>query len=119
WHRQMVLDALDAGKDVYVEKPMTWAIDEGREIVAAVARTGRIVQVGSQGPSTAREQLARDIVRSGRLGQITLVRAAFHRNSAGGAWLYPIPPDASPQTVNWQQFLGPAPARPFDLERFF
>ncbi len=119
WHRQMVLDALDAGKDVYVEKPMTWAIEEGREIVAAVARTGRIVQVGSQGPSTAREQLARDIVRSGRLGQITLVRAAFHRNSAGGAWLYPIPPDASPQTVDWQQFLGPAPSRPFDLERFF
>lgn len=119
WHRRMVLDALDAGKDVYVEKPMTWAIEEGREIVAAVERTGRILEVGSQGPSSARERQAREVVRSGRLGQITLVRAAFHRNSASGAWLYPIPPDASPQTVDWRQFLGPAPVRPFDLERFF
>lgn len=119
WHRRMVLDALGAGKDVYVEKPMTYAVDEGREIMAAVARTQRVVQVGSQGPSSMRERQAREIVRSGRLGQVTLVRAAFNRNSAGGAWLYPIPPDATPQTVDWQRFLGSAPARPFDLERFF
>lgn len=119
WHRRMVLDALDAGKDVYVEKPMTYAVEEGREIMAAVARTQRVVQVGSQGPSSMRERQAREVVRSGRLGQITLVRAAFNRNSAGGAWLYPIPPDATPQTVDWQRFLGSAPARPFDLERFF
>lgn len=119
WHRRMVLDALDAGKDVYVEKPMTYTVEEGREIIAAVTRTGRVVQVGSQGASAMRERHAREAVRAGRLGQITLVRAAFNRNSAGGAWLYPIPPDATPQTVNWPQFLGSAPARPFDLERFF
>jgi predicted dehydrogenase len=119
WHRQMSLDALDAGKDVYLEKPMTWTIDEGPEIIAAVDRTRRILQVGSQGVVAEPERRAREIVHAGRLGQITLVRAAFNRNSAGGAWLYPIPPDASPQTVNWQQFLGSAPARPFDLARFF
>ncbi len=119
WHKTMTLAALEAGKDVYLEKPMTYAIDEGPAIIAAVDRTKRILQVGSQGPSSAQERAARDIVKSGRLGQITLVRAAFNRNSAGGAWLYPIPPDASERTVDWAQFLGPAPKRPFSLERFF
>jgi predicted dehydrogenase len=69
--------------------------------------------------SSAQQIKAREIVKSGVLGQITMVRAAFHRNSAGGAWLYPIPPDANDRTVNWTQFLGPAPKRPLDLERFF
>ena len=119
WHRTMALAALDAGKDVYLEKPMTYAIAEGREIIAAVDRSSRVLQVGSQGPSSALERAAREIVKSGRLGQITLVRAAFNRNTAGGAWLYPIPPDASETTVNWAQFLGSAPPRPFSLERFF
>jgi predicted dehydrogenase len=119
WHKRMALEALDAGKDIYLEKPMTYTVDEGPAIIAAVDRTGRILQVGSQGVGAARETQAREIVRSGRLGQVTLVRAAFNRNSAGGAWLYPIPPDASPRTVDWARFLGPAPDRPFDLERFF
>jgi predicted dehydrogenase len=119
WHRQMALDALGAGKDVYIEKPMTYAIDEGLEIVQSVDRHKRILQVGSQGVSSAQETKGRELVKSGKLGQITLVRAAFHRNTAGGAWLYPIPPDASERTVNWAQFLGPAPKRPFSLERFF
>ncbi|MFQ5791600.1 MAG: Gfo/Idh/MocA family protein, partial [Acidobacteriota bacterium] len=62
---------------------------------------------------------ARALVESGRLGQVTLIRATYNRNTASGAWLYPIPPDANPSTVNWDQFLGSAPKRPFDLERFF
>ena len=119
WHTAMAVAAMEAGKDVYLEKPMTYAADEGLAIIAAVGRTGRILQVGSQGVSSAQQVAAREIVASGRLGQITLVRANYSRNSAGGAWLYPIPPDASERTVNWQQFLGSAPARPFDLARFF
>ena len=119
WHKTMALAALDAGKDVYLEKPMTYRLDDGPAIIAAVDRTKRILQVGSQGPSSAQEQAAREIVKSGRLGQITLVRAAFNRNSAGGAWLYPIPPDANERTVDWARFLGDAPKRPFSLERFF
>jgi predicted dehydrogenase len=119
WHRQMSLDALSAGKDVYIEKPMTFAVDEGPEIIAAADRHARIFQVGSQGVSGARQAAARDIVKSGRLGAITMIRAANHRNSDSGAWLYPIPPDASPQTVDWQRFLGPAPDKAFSLERFF
>jgi predicted dehydrogenase len=119
WHRQMSLDALAAGKDVYIEKPMTYKIDEGNEIAAAVKKSSRIYQVGSQGMSSATERKARDLVSSDALGQVTLIRASYNRNTAGGAWIYPIPPDASPETVNWEKFLGPAPRHPYSLERFF
>ncbi|HVN78095.1 MAG TPA: Gfo/Idh/MocA family oxidoreductase [Terriglobia bacterium] len=119
WHKTMVIDALRAGKDVYVEKPLTYAIDEGMAIVEEVRKTGRILQVGSQGISTKLQQKAREIIQSGKLGQITMVRATFNRNTASGAWIYPIPPDASPETVNWEMFLGSAPKRPYDNARFF
>jgi predicted dehydrogenase len=118
-HKKHVIAALAAGKDVYCEKPLTYKIEEGQEIMAAAKRTNRVVQVGSQGISSALQQKAREIIKSGKLGQITMVRAQYNRNSAGGAWIYPIPPDASPQTVNWEMFLGDAPKRPFSLERFF
>jgi predicted dehydrogenase len=119
WHLPMSVDALAAGKDVYIEKPMTYAVDEGLEIVEAAKGSDRIYQVGSQGMSSATQLKARELVRSGALGQVTLIRATYNRNTASGAWIYPIPPDASPETVNWEQFLGPAPKTPFDLARFF
>ena len=118
WHRQMSLDALAAGKDVYIEKPMTYRVDEGLEIIEAVGKSDRIYQVGSQGISSATQQKARALVASGALGQVTMIRASYNRNTAGGAWIYPIPPDASADTVNWEKFLGPAPKKPFSLERF-
>lgn len=119
WHKAMVVEALAAKKDVYVEKPMSYSIDDGLAMVAAAKKSDRIVQVGSQGVSGADMIKARELVKAGRIGQVVMVRAAYNRNSASGAWLYPIPPDASPSTVNWDQFIGPAPKRPFDLERFF
>jgi len=119
WHRAMVLDAIKAGKDVYCEKPLTYRSAEGVEIAQAARAAGRIVQVGSQGMSSAIQRQAREMIRAGKLGKVTIVRAAFNRNTASGAWIYPIPPDASPQTVDWDMFLGPAPKRPFSLERFF
>jgi predicted dehydrogenase len=118
-HKAITIAALEAGKDVYVEKPMTYRVDEGRDIIAAVKRTSRVLQVGSQGVSSPLNGTARDVVRSGRLGKVTLIRASYNRNTAGGAWIYPIPPDASPQTVNWDAFLGNAPRHPFDPARFF
>ena len=118
-HKVLTVAALDAGKDVYVEKPMTYTIDEGLEIIAAVKRNNRVLQVGSQGVSSPLNVTARDLVKSGRLGQVTMIRASYNRNTAGGAWIYPIPPDASPQTVNWDAFLGTAAKRPFDPARFF
>jgi len=118
-HKVFSIAALDAGKDVYVEKPMTYTVEEGREIVQAVTRTGRVLQVGSQGMSSALDNKARELVQGGKLGQVTMIRASYNRNTAGGAWIYPIPPDAGPSTVNWPAFLGPAPQRPFDPARFF
>ncbi len=119
WHRQMVVEALRAGKDVYCEKPLTFAVDEGLEIAHVAEKTGKILQVGSQGISGDNTQKLRKWVQSGKLGQVTMIRAAYNRNSPGGSWIYPIPSDASPQTVNWEAFLGPAPKHEFDLERFF
>lgn len=119
WHKRMVIEALEAGKDVYCEKPLTYAVDEGLEIAKAVKRSGKLLQVGSQGMSGDNQQKVREWVRGGRLGQVTMIRASYNRNSASGAWIYPFPPNASPKTVNWEAFLGSAPAHEFDLERFF
>ncbi len=119
WHATMAVEALRAGKDVYIEKPMTYTVDEGNTIIAEVRKSGRILQVGSQGISSRIQQKAREIIASGKLGQVTMVRAAYNRNTASGAWIYPIPPDASPETVDWEMFLGPAPKRAVDYARFF
>jgi predicted dehydrogenase len=118
-HRSIILDAISAGKDVYCEKPMTYQSAEGVEIIRAASQSKRMVQVGSQGVSSALQQKAKELIKAGKLGQITTIRAAYNRNTASGAWIYPIPPDATPETVNWDMFLGPAPKLPFSLERFF
>src|SRR5262245_33815270 len=119
WHARMAVDAVRAGKDVYIEKPLTYSIEEGNTIIDEVRKSGRILQVGSQGMSSLLQQKAREIIASGRLGQVTMIRAFYNRNTPGGAWIYPIPPDASTETVDWEMFLGPAPKRAVDYARFF
>jgi predicted dehydrogenase len=118
-HTQQIIDAINAGKHIYVEKPMTYKVEEGHEIIKAANRNKVAFQVGSQIASSVLSEKAKEIVASGRLGQITMVRAYYNRNTASGAWIYPIPPDASPKTVNWEMFLGSAPKNDFSLERFF
>lgn len=119
WHKRMVVDAVNAGKDVYCEKPLTFRASEGPEIIAAAKKNNRIVQVGSQGVSGDTAAKAKEWIKSGKLGKVTLIRASYNRNTASGAWIYPIPPDASPETVDWNMFLGSAPKRPYSNERFF
>ncbi len=119
WHLQMTQEALAAGKHVYIEKPMTHRWEDGEAFISAVEKSGKVLQVGSQYMSMGCAQMATDLVKSGRIGQVTLVEGRLHRNSATGAWYYPIPPDASPETVDFKSFIGPAPAREFDLRRFF
>jgi predicted dehydrogenase len=119
WHYRMTLDTLAAGKPVYIEKPMTWSIEQGKEVVAATQKSGKLLMVGSGAKTTSLVAKAREIVKSGALGKVNMIRMADHRNNPEGAWVYPIPPDASPETVDWARFLGPAPKRAYDPKVFF
>ena len=119
WHARQCIQALNAGKHVYCEKPLTYTVSEGLAVARAVEKSGKKLQVGSQPMSSRLQQKAREIIASGALGQVTMIRAATNRNSSSGAWLYPIPPDANEQTVDWELFQGAAPPHEFSLERFF
>ena len=118
-HRRVTLDAVAAGKDVYCEKPMSHKVADGLAMVEAVEAGKRIFQAGSQRVSSILYAKARDIYASGRLGEVHSIDAQWNRNSPGGAWVYPIPADASPQTVDWDRFIQDAPPHPFDPVRFF
>jgi len=119
WHRKIAVDAMNAGKDVYCEKPMVQLIDDGKEVIETQKRTGRIMQVGSQRVSSIIYQKAKDLIENGAIGELNLVEAWVDRNSAIGAWQYSIPPDASPATIDWDRFLGRAPKIPFEPVRLF
>jgi predicted dehydrogenase len=119
WHARITQDACAAGKDVYCEKPMSHTVDQAFAMIEAMQKHNRIVQVGSQCRSSIVFAKGKEIFDSGVLGQVTAVEACLDRNDASGAWVYPIPPDASEQTIDWNRFLGDAPKRPFDPIRFF
>jgi predicted dehydrogenase len=119
WHFKIAADAMKAGKDVYVEKPMVQDLEDGPRLVEVERDTKRILQVGSQRVSSILYAKARELYKSGVLGELNLVEAWINRNSAQGAWQYSIPPDASPETIDWDRFLGDAPKRPFEPIRLF
>ena len=118
-HRRVVLDCLDAGKDVYCEKPMSHNVRDGLAMVEAVQKGKRIFQAGSQRVSNIVYRKAAEIYRSGRLGEVSYIEAHTDRNGPSGAWVYPVAPDASAETIDWKTWLRDAPERPFDAERFF
>jgi len=119
WHYQIASDAMKAGKDVYVEKPMVQDLDEGPRLIDVEKQTKRILQVGSQRVSSVMYAKARELFKAGAIGELNLVEAWINRNSAIGAWQYSIPPDASPQTIDWDRFIGNAPKHPFEPIRLF
>lgn len=119
WHEPIATAAMHAGKHVYCEKPMTHTIPEALEMVRVSKETGRAVQVGSQSLSMASTHKGKEWLDSGAIGTVYMVQCEIYRPSAIGAWRYPVPPDASPKTVDWERYLGNAPKRPFDAPRFF
>ncbi len=119
WHKQVAVDAMKAGKDVYCEKPMIHLYSDGPEMIETSRTTGRILQVGSQRVSSIIYAKAKELLAAGAIGQLNMVTARWDRNSSMGAWNYTVPPDASPETCDWPRFLGTAPKIPFNAEHFF
>lgn len=119
WHKQAAVDAMHAGKDVYLEKPMIHIYPDGPAIIDAAHSTNRILQVGSQRVSSVIYAKAKELLASGAIGKLNMVSARWDRNSSTGAWNYSIPSDASPETCDWPRFEGSAKKMPFSAERFF
>lgn len=119
WHQRMAIDAMKAGKHVYCEKPMVQRIEDGQAIIDTQKATGMVLQVGSQRASSLAVLEAKKALQSGIIGDLTFVSAYCDRSDAMGAWNYSIPTDASPETVDFDTFLGYAPKVPFDAKRFF
>ncbi|MFC3812420.1 Gfo/Idh/MocA family protein [Lacihabitans lacunae] len=119
WHDKITIDALQAGKHVYCEKPMVQDIKEGKPVIEAWKKSGKTMQVGSQRISGSVFQEAKRLVAAGEIGDINFVESNYDRFSAIGAWNYSIPTDASPETVDWDVFLKDTHKMPFDANRFF
>ncbi len=121
WHHGHAMAALRAGKDVYLEKPFTYTIEEAREIADYVQSSKRILQVGSQYASFEHFHKARKAIEDGLIGQVVWATAGYGRNAnkEGGEWNYAIDKEASEKNIDWRAFLGSAPKRAFDPERYF
>ncbi len=118
WHKQILIDAVRAGKDVYCEKPMSHSIAEGAEIVKAVQSTNRIVQIGSQTVSSPLYAKAREMIGAGAIGEVSMVELTAGRNDPTGAAEYPPPSNLSEQNLDWNTWLGDTPKIPFDPIKF-
>ena len=119
WHEKISSDAMRKGKHVYCEKPMVQKVPDGHTLIKVSKETGKVFQVGSQFASSILVSKAQELLKAGDIGEIVFAEAQYDRHSAMGAWQYSIPPDASPQTVDWDTYLGSAPKRPWDPLRFF
>jgi predicted dehydrogenase len=119
WHMQASVDALNAGKDVYCEKPMIHVYEDGPKMIDAWRKSNRIMQIGSQGVSSIVYAKAKELLAAGAIGTLNMVNVWYDRNSAQGAWEYTVPYDASPTTCDWPRWLGTAPKIPFNAEHFF
>jgi len=118
WHRQIVLDTVSAGKDIYCEKPMSHTAADGVVMVAGAKKSGRIVQIGSQRVSSAIVAKARELLSQGAIGDLCLVEGVNGRNSPCGAWEYPPPPDLSLDNLDWDTWQGTVPKRALDPKVF-
>ena len=128
WHAPITLAAMESGKDVYVEKPMTHTVEESKVVAHRAKELKRVVQVGVQGTSWTRWHKIHEIIQSGMIGQVVAVQGTYSRNAPDGDWntgeWWSIDPAAGPDAtgdnhIDWKQWLGAAPQMPFNADRFF
>jgi predicted dehydrogenase len=119
-HARHFLDTLDAGKDLYCEKTMTWSIAEAEQCLAAAKKSDRVVQIGLQHESSGALADTKKWIKDGLVGKVTQVESWMSRNTphGKGQWVRPVPSDCTAQSVNWQAFLANRSAREFDPYRF-
>lgn len=114
WHARMTIDACQAGKDVYCEKPLSLTVTEGRQMVEAARAGKRIVQTGSQQRSDERFRRACELVRSGRVGKLHTILVGIPKPNHPGK---PVPDSNPPAELDYGVWLGPAPLRPYNANR--
>src|SRR6185295_5060432 len=120
WHYQMIVDSLAAGKHIYCEKPMTKSIEQSKKVVARVKQSGLKMQVGVQGMSDDSYEKAHEYIKQGVLGNVVIAQIDYSRNYTGDFWTVPFDEGVRPgENLDWNAFLGPAPKRPYDPDRFF
>jgi predicted dehydrogenase len=121
WHYAMAMDAIAAGKHIYCEKPMTQTVEQSKRVVARIKSSPNLkMQVGVQGMSDDSYETAGRYIKEGALGKAVLAQIDYSRNYQGDFWAYPIDADARPgENLDWKAWLGPAPKRPWDPERYF
>jgi predicted dehydrogenase len=123
WHAKMSIDAMEAGKDVYCEKPMTHTIDEARKVAETTKKTKQVFTVGVQSTADPRWRLANQMITEGKIGHVLQGQTSYYRNSSEGQWrYYKLTADMTPKTVDWKMFLGTefglAPDQPFNRARY-
>lgn len=120
WHTPCSVDAMNAGKHVYVEKPMTRYLGEAFQIYDAVKRTGKLLTVGSQGCSDAKWHKAAELINGGKIGPLVLGQGSYMRNNPKGEWNYKIETWCTPSDTDWSRWLGPVHKKvPFDADHYF
>ncbi len=119
WHARVTTEALKKGKAVYCEKPMVHKLSEGLGVVNTQQQTRKVMQVGSQRVSSVGFAKAKELYKSGEIGQLNCIEASFDRQSAIGAWEYTMPTDGSPATVDWDRYIAGMPKMPYDPKKFF
>ena len=120
WHYQMTIDAANAGKHIYCEKPMTQTAAQAKKVVEKISGSKLKMQVGVQGMSDDSYETAQKFVKDGALGKVVLAQIDYSRNYQDDFWEYPVDADAHPGVnLDWKAWLGSAPKRPFDQDRYF
>lgn len=120
WHARISVDSLNAGKHVYVEKPMTRYLAEAFEVHDACKKTGKVLQVGSQGCSDVKWHKAAELCKAGKIGSLVLGQGSYMRNSPAGEWNYPKQDWATADDIDWKAWMGPVTQnRPFSKDDYF